>query len=117
MDLNTKVTKETKEEKKVRTLPGGWKLAYLQDVCKIQTGKKDVDEGNPNGRFLFFTCAAVPTHSDGYSFDGDAILLPGNGANVGMSTFYSGKFEAYQRTYVLNEFSVNIKVCILLFTK
>jgi type I restriction enzyme S subunit len=30
--------------------------------------------------------------------------LPGNGANVGLTLFYSGKFEAYQRTYILQDF-------------
>lgn len=95
--------------KNARSLPDGWELSYLPDVCKILTGKKDVDEGNPTGKYIFFTCAAVPTRSDNYSFEGDSILLPGNGANVGMSTFYQGKFEAYQRTYVLNQFSANSK--------
>jgi type I restriction enzyme S subunit len=42
--------------------------------------------------------------SDNYSFDCEALLLPGNGANVGLVTYYNGKFEAYQRTYVLNDF-------------
>lgn len=90
-------------------LPINWKMVHLEDVCKIQTGKKDVDEGNPIGVFPFFTCAAVPTRSDTFSFDGESILLPGNGANVGMSIFFRGKFEAYQRTYVLNQFRINAK--------
>lgn len=32
----------------------------------------------------------------------EAILLPGNGANVGEVIYFKGKFEAYQRTYILN---------------
>lgn len=84
-------------------------LVDLASLCKIQTGKKDVDEGNPNGKYPFFTCSTNPTKSDKFSFDGDAILLPGNGANVGKSFFFNGKFEAYQRTYVLNNFSANAK--------
>lgn len=40
--------------------------------------------------------------TDCYSFDGNAILVAGNGDfNV---KFYNGKFEAYQRTYVLIPF-------------
>jgi type I restriction enzyme S subunit len=75
----------------------------LGDVCQIQTGKKDVNEGNPGGRYPFFTCAAEPTYSDEYSFDTEAILIAGNG-NVGQAQYFTGKFEAYQRTYVLTNF-------------
>jgi type I restriction enzyme S subunit len=69
----------------------------------VKTGKKDVNEGNPNGVYPFFTCAAKHTYSDGFSFDCEAILVAGNGA-VGQTNYYNGKFEAYQRTYILCDF-------------
>jgi type I restriction enzyme S subunit len=61
------------------------------------------------GPYRFFTCAAEPIESPTYSFDGDSIILPGNGANVGLVIFYAGKFEAYQRTYVLGEFNCDAR--------
>jgi type I restriction enzyme S subunit len=82
----------------------GWKTRNLGDLCRIRTGKKDVNEGNPDGEFPFFTCAAEHTFSDNYSFDTEALLIAGNG-DVGKVSYYSGKFEAYQRTYVLSDFS------------
>lgn len=75
----------------------------LGSLCQIKTGKKDVNEGNPSGAYPFFTCAREHTYSDAYSFDGDAILIAGNG-DVGNVQIYSGQFEAYQRTYVLMDF-------------
>jgi type I restriction enzyme S subunit len=81
----------------------GWVEKNLGDLCQIKTGKKDVNEGNSEGEFPFFTCAAVHTFSDSYSFDTEALLVAGNG-NVGQVSYYSGKFEAYQRTYVLFDF-------------
>ncbi|MBL7650312.1 MAG: restriction endonuclease subunit S, partial [Candidatus Hydrogenedentes bacterium] len=51
----------------------------------------------------FFTCAAEHTFSDNYSFDAEALLIAGNG-DVGKVSYYKGKFEAYQRTYVLTDF-------------
>ena len=39
----------------------------LKDVCNIKTGKKDVNEGNPNGIYPFFTCAEKNTYSDKFS--------------------------------------------------
>jgi len=84
-----------------------WGWGKLLDFCDIQTGKRDVDEGNPKGNYVFFTCAISPTKSDTYSFDGKCLILPGNGANVGECFYFNGKFEAYQRTYVLNNFKID----------
>jgi type I restriction enzyme S subunit len=75
----------------------------LGELCRIRTGKKDVNQGSPEGVFPFFTCAAEHTFSDSYSFDTEALLIAGNG-NVGQVSYYNGKFEAYQRTYVISDF-------------
>ena len=83
-----------------------WQEKELGSVCRIRTGKKDVNQGNPNGVYPFFTCAKQHTYSDAFSFDCDAILIAGNG-EVGHSQKYSGRFEAYQRTYVLSDFKVS----------
>lgn len=80
-----------------------WKIVSLGSVCNIRTGKKDVNEGNQKGIYPFFTCAEKHTYSDVFSFDCEAILIAGNGA-VGQTSYYKGKFEAYQRTYVLSNF-------------
>jgi type I restriction enzyme M protein len=75
----------------------------IKEICQIRTGKKDVNSGNPNGTYPFFTCAKENTFSDEYSFDTEALLIAGNG-DVGKVKYYKGKFEAYQRTYVLDNF-------------
>jgi type I restriction enzyme S subunit len=80
-----------------------WAVGRLGELCTIKTGRKDVNEGNPEGQYPFFTCATNHTYSDCYSFDTEALLITGNG-NVGQTSYYSGKFEAYQRTYVLFNF-------------
>ena len=95
-------------------LPGftqPWQEVKLGELCKINTGKKDVNEGNPDGLYPFFTCARTNTFSDSFSFDKEAILIAGNG-EVGNCQYYVGKFEAYQRTYVLSDFKV---IGLLLF--
>ena len=85
-------------------MKAGLQTRKLGDLCRIRTGKKDVNQGNPDGEFPFFTCAAEHTFSDSYSFDTEALLIAGNG-NVGQVSYYKGKFEAYQRTYVLSDFA------------
>ena len=82
---------------------GEWKHKKLSALCSIQTGKKDVNEGNPDGIYPFFTCANEPTRSDSYSYDCEALLIAGNGM-LGKTHYYKGKFEAYQRTYILADF-------------
>jgi type I restriction enzyme S subunit len=87
---------------------GEWEVKRLGEVCRITTGKKDVNEGNPDGQFPFFTCSRSHTFSDSYSFDTEAILIAGNG-EVGNLHYINGKFEAYQRTYVLCAFSAHVR--------
>ncbi len=82
-----------------------WGTAQLGELCAITTGDKDVNEGNPSGEFPFFTCAQEISKSNSYSFDGEALLIAGNG-NFSVKK-YKGKFEAYQRTYVLQNFWIS----------
>lgn len=76
-----------------------WKKRLLGEFFPVRTGKKDANFGVKDGRFPFFTCGQTISRAPGYSFNGSAILLAGNGDfNI---KYYTGKFEAYQRTYVL----------------
>ena len=93
----------------IRELINGWEYVRLGDICKITTGKLDANAQVENGQYPFFTCAERPFNIDCYAFDTEALLISGNGANLGYINYYKGKFNAYQRTYVLNHFSVNIQ--------
>ncbi len=84
-------------------IPESWEWVKLGEIIKITTGNKDANHGVENGKYDFFTCSKEAIKSNTYSYDGECILLPGNGANVGLSIYYQGKFEAYQRTYVLEK--------------
>lgn len=86
-----------------------WTRKTLGSLCSIRTGKKDVNEGNPIGKYPFFTCAKEHTYSDSYSYDMEALLVAGNAA-IGTTHYVNGKFEAYQRTYILSDFrSINAR--------
>ena len=74
-------------------------LVALGQLVKIQTGKLDANAAVEGGKYPFFTCAKECSYIDDYAFETDALLIAGNGdLNV---KYYSGKFNAYQRTYVL----------------
>lgn len=85
-------------ESELGMIPKGWKVYKLSDFLPIITGKKDANVAQ-GGDYPFFSCSQECSWINSYSFDGSAILVAGNGDfNVKM---YVGKFEAYQRTYVL----------------
>ena len=88
---------------------GEWKNLCLNTIVDIKTGKKDVNEGNPDGIYPFFTCASEPTKSDFFSYDCEALLIAGNGM-IGKTHYVNGKFEAYQRTYILSNFDRSVSV-------
>jgi len=80
----------------------------LGDICKITTGKLDANAMTDDGEYPFFTCAREDYRTDTFAFEGDSLLISGNG-EIGNVKRYNGKFNAYQRTYVLQNFSENIE--------
>lgn len=76
-----------------------WKEYKLGEICGIFTGKKDVNQTTQNGEYPFFSCAPNPYKSSEYIYDGNAIIVAGNGSFTGRVSFYKGKFDLYQRTY------------------
>ena len=85
-----------------------WRKKRLGEICCIRTGKLDANAMVNDGKYPFFTCARERYSIDTYAFDTDALLISGNGANVGYIHHYTGKFNAYQRTYVLDQFQEDI---------
>lgn len=61
------------------------------------------------GKYPFFTCAEEVYKINMFAFDTEALLISGNGANLGYIHYYKGKFNAYQRTYILDGFKENIQ--------
>src|SRR5690606_33281709 len=85
-----------------------WEVKKLGEVIeKCTTGKLDANAMVENGDYRFYTCAREFYYINEYAFDDEALLISGNGANVGYIHYYKGKFNAYQRTYVLLGFKIN----------
>lgn len=86
-------------ESQLGKIPLNWEIKELGEFFPIKTGKKNANIATENGKYPFFTCSQNISYTDDYSFDAQAILLAGNG-DFNVKRF-KGKFEAYQRTYVL----------------
>ena len=77
----------------------------LGDLVNIKTGKLDANQADENGKYPFFTCSKEISKINSYSYDCECVLVAGNGdLNV---KYHNGKFEAYQRTYILTSTDVN----------
>lgn len=73
----------------------------LGDITKIRTGKLDANASSEDGAYPFFTCSTEPLRISNYSYDCECVLVAGNGdLNV---KYYKGKFDAYQRTYIIED--------------
>ena len=84
------------------TNPKGWERKSFTNVFGVTTGKLDSNQSVLDGQYPFFTCAKEVSSIDRYSFDQEALMLAGNNAaGVYDVKYYNGKFDAYQRTYVL----------------
>ena len=84
-------------------IPKGWNVKKGKALYSITTGKLDANAEEPTGIYPFFTCSMFPKKINQYAFDCEALLVAGNGV-VGFTQYYKGKFNAYQRTYVLSDF-------------
>lgn len=74
----------------------------LTEACNIVTGKLDANAAEKKGKYPYFTCAPEPLTINTFAFDDDVILLAGNNASGNFHCQrYKGKFNAYQRTYVI----------------
>ena len=74
-------------------------IVTLDAYCSIFTGKKNANASVEGGKYKFFTCAPDALQINSYIYDGNAIIVSGNGAYTGRTRFYSGRFDLYQRTY------------------
>lgn len=82
--------------------PKNWPLIGLLEFFDFRTGKLDSNAAVEGGVYPFFTCSRDDFRIDRYAFDCEALLLAGNNANADYSVkHFKGKFNAYQRTYVL----------------
>ena len=80
----------------------GYPVLKWNDVFVTTTGKLDSNAAVENGEYPFFTCSKKMLKIDHFAFDQEALLLSGNNAAGKYDVkYYKGKFNAYQRTYIL----------------
>ena len=91
-----------KKTKFKKGIPEGWEVKKLDEVMEFKTGKLNSNAAKEEGKYPFFTCSNTTFKTDTYSFNTEAVLLAGNNAaGIYPLKYFNGKFDAYQRTYII----------------
>lgn len=83
-------------------------IVKLSQITKIGTGKKDVKDKKDDGEYPFFVRSEKIERIDSYSYDGEAILIPGDGKIGEIIHYINGKFDFHQRVYKISDFTENV---------
>ena len=86
-------------------IPEGWNIIRLKFLCTIQTGNQDTKDANNDGEYPFYVRSPQIEHSHKYTFEGEGILMAGDGAGAGRVFHHAyGKYAVHQRVYRLANF-------------
>lgn len=98
-------------------IPLGWEIGCYEIYMDFRTGKLNSNASVVNGKYPFFTCSSETFKTNSYSFDCEAVLLAGNNASaIYPLKYFSGKFDAYQRTYVVTPRDKRVSVKQIYFS-
>jgi type I restriction enzyme S subunit len=83
---------------------GDWEKRELGEVTKVKTGSSDLQDADPDGKYPFFVRSENIERSNRYIFEGEAILIPGDGRLGDIYHYVNGKFDYHQRVYKISDF-------------
>ncbi len=95
---------------------GDWSPRELGVLSQIKTGSSDLQDADSGGIYPFFVRSNTIEKSNKFIFDGEAILIPGEGKLGEIFHYINGKFDFHQRVYKVSGFSENIYGKFVLYT-
>ena len=87
---------------------GAWDVKRLGDIAHINTGSRNNQDKVADGQYPFFVRSATVERINSYSFEGEAILVPGEGGIGSIFHYIDGRFEVHQRVYKISQFSEDV---------
>jgi len=91
-------------KKRLEGFKGDWEIKRLGDISDIRTGKKNNEDKVQEGNYPFFVRSQHVERINSYSFDGEAILVPGEGGIGTIFHYINDKFDYHQRVYKISNF-------------
>ena len=99
----------------IGSMPASWKLCRLKYLCDIMTGNQDTQDADEKGIYPFYVRSPNIQRSNKYTFEGEGVLMAGDGAGAGRVFHHAfGKYAIHQRVYCLHNFK-NINVEYFLY--
>lgn len=103
--LNPNVEMKDSGVEWIGKVPKHWELIRTRYLCNLCTGNKDTINRVDDGKYPFYVRSPKIERIDTYSFDGEAILMAGDGVGAGKVFHYAnGKFDYHQRVYNFHDF-------------
>ena len=87
---------------------GEWETKRLGNVAHIKTGSKNNEDKDENGQYPLFVRSAIVERINSYCYEGEAILVPGEGGIGSIFHYINGRFDCHQRVYMINKFSDDV---------
>lgn len=98
--LNSNVKMKDSGVEWIGEVPEHWEIKRMRFLCKMETGSKDTINKEDDGKYPFFVRSPKIERINTYSFDGESILMAGDGVGAGkVIHYYNGKFDYHQRVY------------------
>lgn len=92
----------------VGNIPSDWNTTRLKYLCSFETGDEDTQNADPDGVYPFYVRSPIAERCSRYTFDGEGILVAGDGAGAGRIFHHVfGKYAVHQRVYRLSKFGEN----------
>ena len=86
-------------------IPKSWKLVRFKFLCDIMTGNHDTQDADIEGVYPFYVRSPIVERCNDYTFDGEGILMAGDGAGAGKVFHHAyKKYAIHQRVYCFHNF-------------
>ena len=92
---------------------GEWIKIKLGDISSIKTGSRNVEEHSANGKYPFFVRSKEVMKINTFSYDEEAILVPGEGGIGEIFHYVNGKFDVHQRVYKISDFNDKVNALFI----
>jgi type I restriction enzyme S subunit len=83
---------------------GEWEVRRLGDIAHIKTGSRNNEDKLDDGKYPFFVRSDVVERINSFSYDCEAILVPGEGRIGSIFHYIRGRFDVHQRVYAITQF-------------
>jgi type I restriction enzyme S subunit len=88
----------------VGVIPGDWDVHPLGDCSRIKTGGRNNEDKEDGGQYPFYVRSEYVERINSFSYECEAVLIPGEGRIGDVFHYVDGRFDVHQRVYAITDF-------------